>query len=208
MWIAKNVLEFEVCHSPFAIRYLLFAMLIVIGASLGGLHALQTVLAPLPASFAAPILIVQHREADAESTLAELLQNKCALKVIEAEDKMPIQNGWVYLAPRNYHLLVDGEQCALSTEEAVNYARPSIDVLFESAADVCGKNVIGVILSGANADGAKGLAAIGRAGGVTVVQDPSTADAAAMPQAAIHATKVDRILKLEEIGKFLMERCG
>lgn len=182
-------------------------MLIVIGSSLGGLHALQTVLAPLPASFAAPILIVQHRDASSESSLAELLQNSSALKVVEAEDKMPIQNGWVYLAPPDYHLLVDGEQCALSTDTEVNYARPSIDVLFESAADERGKNVMGVILTGANDDGARGLAAIKRAGGVTVAQDPATAEAAAMPQTAIALTAVDRILKLEEIGEFLIAKC-
>ena len=193
----------------FIVHFSLFiaSMLIVIGSSLGGLRALQTVLSPLPSSFAAPILIAQHRDANAESSLAELLQNNSALKVVEAEDKMPIQNGWVYLAPPNYHLLVEGSQCALSTEAEVNHARPSIDVLFESAADECGKNVMGVILSGANADGAKGLAAIARAGGVSVVQDPATAEAAIMPQAAIALTAVDRILKLEEIAEFLIAKC-
>ena len=178
-------------------------MLVVIGSSLGGLRALQTVLGPLPASFASAVLIVQHRDADAESSLAELLQHKCVLKVVEAEDKMPIQKGCVYLAPPNYHLLVDDGHCALSTDDEVNYARPSIDVLFESTAGECGENVIGVILTGTNDDGARGLAAIKRAGGVAVVQQPSTAEAAAMPQAAINATAVDRILNLEEIGEFL-----
>lgn len=183
-------------------------MLVVIGASFGGLRALQTVLAPLPASFAAAILIVQHRQRDSDSNLTKLLQQQCALKVIEAEDKMPITAGTVYLAPPNYHLLVDFTmQCALSIDEPLHFARPSIDMLFESAADVCGDQVTGVILTGANEDGARGLAAIHRVGGFTIVQQPATAEADAMPQAAIQATTVDRILNLEEIGEFLITKC-
>lgn len=196
--------------------------IVVVGCSLGGLHALQTVLAALPPDFPAAVVTVQHREAGSGETLVELLRSRCALPVAEAEDKQPILPGCVYLAPPGYHLLIDcglrnsdfggslrnpqsaiRNHFALSTDEPVNYARPSIDVLFESAADAYGERVIGVILTGANADGAQGLAAIKRRGGLTIAQDPATAETPAMPQAAIAAVQVDAVLPLQEIGLFL-----
>lgn len=177
--------------------------LIVIGTSLGGLHALNVVLGALPAGFQCPIVIVQHRKPDADETLTVLLQERCHLPVREAEDKEPLVPGCVYLAPAGYHLLVERGNLALSTEAPVNYARPSIDVLFESAARAYGARVVGVLLTGANADGAQGLGAIKRAGGLTVAQDPADVEARTMPEAAIKIGAVDMILPLEEIGKFL-----
>jgi len=197
------------------------SQIVVIGASLGGLHALQTVLATLPAGFPLPVAIVQHREKDTDDTLRTLLQGCCSLPVIEPEDKEPILPGHVYLAPPDYHLLIDcglrsadfgilrnpqseiGNHFALSTEAPVNYARPSVDVLFESAADAYHEQAIGVILTGANQDGAAGLAKIKQRGGLAIVQDPQTAEAPTMPEAAIAAVTVDLILPLEEIGAFL-----
>lgn len=181
--------------------------IIVIGASLGGLHALNVVLSALPAAFKCPIVIVQHRKPDADEMLVALLQERCHLPVREAEDKDPLAPGRVYLAPSGYHLLVErGTLCvALSTEAPVNYARPSIDVLFESAARAYGARVVGVLLTGANEDGAAGMQAIKRAGGLTVAQDPADAEARTMPEAAIKIGAVDMILPLEEMGKFLAE---
>lgn len=176
--------------------------LIVIGASLGGLKAIQSVLAALPENFHAAIVIVQHRMVGVD-TLSELLQKNCLLPVTEAEDKMVIESGHVYLAPPDYHLLVEAGQLALSTDEPVNYARPSIDVLFESVADAYGECAMGILLTGANEDGAAGLAAIRGRGGRTVAQDPATAEAPRMPQSAIQAGAVDQVMPLDEIGLFL-----
>lgn len=177
--------------------------LVVIGASLGGLHALRVVLGALPKNYSLPVVIVQHRKG--EDILSALLATHCELPVSEAEDKEPLIGGHVYLAPSNYHLLVEAGHCALSTDEPVNYAQPSIDVLFESAADAYDDRVIGVILSGTGADGARGLAAIKRRGGLTITQDPATAEACAMPEAAIAAARVDAVLSLQEIGLFLTD---
>ncbi len=182
--------------------------IVVIGASLGGLHAVETLLRSLPADFPRPVAIVQHREAGSDDRLGELLQSHTALPVAEAEDKETIVPGRVYLAPADYHLLIENGHFALSTEPPVWHARPSIDVLFESAADARGAQVIGVILSGANEDGACGLAAIKRRGGIAVVQDPATAEANAMPNAAIAAAEPDQVLPLEEIVPFLNHVCG
>jgi two-component system chemotaxis response regulator CheB len=179
--------------------------LIVVGASLGGVQALQTVLAGLPADFRLPVAVVQHRASHTGEALAQLLQQASSLRVLEVEDKQAIQPGHVYLAPADYHLLVEGDHFALSTEAPVNYARPSIDVLFESAADTCGERTIGVILTGGNEDGARGLAAIKGRGGLAVVQAPETAEARAMPEAAIAAVAVDEVLPPGEIGRFLVE---
>lgn len=177
--------------------------LVVIGASLGGLHALRVVLNPLPASFPLAVVIVHHRKSGAEDTLSALLQEHTHLPVKEAEDKDPLERGRIYLAPADYHLLVERGALALSTEAPVNYAMPSIDVLFESAAEAYGARVIGVILTGANDDGARGLAKIKDRGGIAIVQDPNTAEARTMPEAAIAATRVDVIASLREIGEFL-----
>jgi two-component system, chemotaxis family, protein-glutamate methylesterase/glutaminase len=181
--------------------------IVVMGASLGGLKALETVLADLPADFPMAIAIVQHRKADAEQTLATLLGKRCVLPVSEADDKQEIRPGHIYLAPSEYHLLVEKDHFALSLEEPVNFARPSVDVLFESAAETYGTGVIGVIMTGTGRDGAWGLAAIKEHGGLTVVQDIATAEGDGMPKAALAASTVDRILPLERIGPFLVETC-
>ncbi len=182
--------------------------IVVVGASLGGLRSLKTLLGGLAADFQAPVAIVQHRHAGSDDGLSGLLQKHTALPVAEVEDKQAIVPGRVYLAPADYHLLVDEASFALSTDAVVCHSRPSVDVLFESAANACGARVIGVILSGANRDGADGLAAIKRRGGVAVVQDPATAESGTMPQAAIAAAEVDRILPLEEIAPFLAGACA
>ena len=182
---------------PFAI--------VAVGASLGGLCAVQKLLAALPAGFPLPVALVQHREPRGEDTLTPLLSAACALPVVEMCDKQAIAPGRVYVAPADYHALVDSRCFALSIEAPVNFSRPSIDVLFESAADSYGGSVIGVILTGTSCDGARGLAAIKVRGGLTIVQDPKTAEARAMPEAALAAVAGARLMPLEEIGPFLAE---
>jgi two-component system chemotaxis response regulator CheB len=178
--------------------------LVCIGASWGGLKAVGRILADLPAEFDLPIAIAQHRHPDSQArTLAELLQLQTRHTVLDVEDKMAIEPRHVYVAPPNYHLLVERGSFALSVDEHIRYARPSVDVLFESAADAYGAGLIGIILTGANDDGARGLAKIKNAGGVALIQDPHDADRRTMPDAAIAATAADAILPLEEIGKFI-----
>jgi two-component system, chemotaxis family, protein-glutamate methylesterase/glutaminase len=183
--------------------------LIVVGASWGGLHAVGRLLETLPAELDVPLAIAQHRAAERPRTaLASLLETNPRRPVRDVEDKDPIERGVVYLAPPDYHLLVEPGHFALSTDARVNFARPSIDVLFESAADAYGPAAIGIILTGANEDGAAGLARVKEAGGVAIVQDPKTAERARMPEAAIEATPAaDVILPLEEIGRFLRGLC-
>lgn len=178
--------------------------LVVIGASLGGLHALCTLLAGLSADFTWPLAIAQHRHKDSDGTLRMLLQQQSALPVYEAEDKALLNKGGVFLAPADYHLLIDDGRVALSIDEVVQYARPSIDVLFESAADSYGKQTIGVILTGASSDGAHGLAAIHARGGITIVQQPDTAECRVMPDAALAAVAADLVLPLTEIAPTLV----
>ena len=174
--------------------------ILVVGTSTGGLKALQVLLSGLPAEFSLPIVVVQHRGPGSESGLCEFLNKFCSLPVSEPEDKEPVAPGHVYLAARNYHLLLENRSFALSTDQAVGFARPSIDVLFESAADEYRERVIGVILTGANRDGARGLAAIKSGGGATVVQDPLSAACREMPEAALAQTNADWVLPLQEIA--------
>jgi two-component system, chemotaxis family, protein-glutamate methylesterase/glutaminase len=182
--------------------------LVVIGASWGGLQALGQVLSDLPDDFELPIVIAQHRHPGSqEGTLAQLLQRGTDRPVLEVEDKLTIKPRHVYVAPPDYHLLVEQGSFALSVEDRVRYARPSIDVLFESAADTFGEGVIGIILTGANDDGARGLARIKELGGVALIQDPAAAVRRAMPDAAIATTAPDAILPLEEIGAFVADLC-
>lgn len=178
--------------------------IVVVGTSLGGLTAIETMLGGLTADFSLPVVIVQHRSPESRDGLRAILQQHSALKVQEAHDKEAIHPGIVYLAPSDYHLLVERGQFALSTQEAVSYARPSIDVLFEAAADAYGNAVIGVILTGANQDGANGLAKIGRRGGCVLVQDPDSAECAIMPRAAISAIKPDYLVPLTKMAALLM----
>lgn len=182
--------------------------LIVIGASWGGLKAVSRVLSDLPDDVEVPVVVAQHRHPDSiDGTLAQLLQSGIDRPVLDVEDKMRIEPRHVYVAPPDYHVLIEPTWFALSVDERVQYARPSIDVLFESAADAYRAGVIGIILTGANDDGAQGLARIKRQGGVAVVQDPAEATRRAMPDAAIAATVADAILPLDEIGKFVYGLC-
>ena len=177
--------------------------LVVIGASLGGLTALKAVLAALPRAYAAPVAVVQHRTTDAGDALQIVLQDSCALAVTEAADKMMIEAGHVYLAPPGYHLLVEAEHFSLSTEEPVLYARPSIDLLFETAAQTHGARACGVVLTGTGQDGAAGAAAIRRGGGRLVIESPATAQEGEMPQGALEATNGAVQLPLAQIGPYL-----
>jgi len=177
---------------------------IVIGASAGALEALSVILPALPATFDLPIFVVVHVPPDNKSILAELFDAKCKVKVREAEDKEPIAGGTVYFATADYHLLVEADKTlSLSNDEPVLYSRPSIDVLFESAADAYGPGLIALMLTGANQDGAQGLKTVVQAGGTAIVQTPEGAYAAAMPEAAIAAAPSARVLSLKEISLYL-----
>ncbi len=181
------------------------ADLIVMGASWGGLDALEHVLGGLPRDFAVPIAIAQHRAVDSGSgVLSELIGVRSGHDVCEPGDKDPIEPGRVYVAPADYHLLVDSDGFALSTEGPVRYSRPSIDVLFDSAADLYGDRLTAVILTGANDDGAYGVQRVRRRGGLTIAQDPETAARPDMPRAAIATGAVQHVLPLDEIGPFLL----
>jgi two-component system chemotaxis response regulator CheB len=177
---------------------------IVIGASAGGVEALMALLPALSVAFRIPILIVLHLPRDRPSLLAQIFVQKCALPVCEAADKEPVRPGTVYFAPPDYHLLIDEGPClALSADELVNYSRPSIDVLFESAADVYGARLLGIILTGANEDGAEGLAAIHAAGGATIVQRPDSAQVKQMVAAALNRNPASHVLDLQGIAAVL-----
>jgi two-component system, chemotaxis family, protein-glutamate methylesterase/glutaminase len=155
---------------------------VVIGASLGGLHAVAELLSHLPDDFSVPIAVAQHRAAVPEDDLATIWQRSTNLSVHDAEDKASIEPNHVYVAPADYHLLIESRHLlALSTDAPVLRARPSIDVLFESAAEAFREKLIGVILTGASADGSQGLKAIRERGGCALVQDPLTAECAVMP---------------------------
>jgi two-component system, chemotaxis family, protein-glutamate methylesterase/glutaminase len=177
---------------------------VVIGASAGGVEALTALLPSLAPGLMPPVFIVLHLPRDKPSVLAEIFGPKCAVPVREAEDKEAVAVGTIYFAPNNYHLLVDqGPQLSLSADDPVHHSRPSIDVLFESAAEIYGSRLLGIILSGANEDGACGLAAIHDAGGVTVVQSPETARAPNMALAALTLRPAHRVLPLHEIAQIL-----
>ena len=178
--------------------------LAVIGSSWGGMHALRHVLSQLDAECQLAIAVAQHRAAErGGSVLVDFLQRSCALPVEEPGDKDAIEPGHVYIAPPDYHLLVERDHFALSIDAPVQQSRPSIDVLFESAADAYGEEVVAVILTGANSDGARGLQRIKAAGGMTLAQDPETAERREMPDAAIATGAVDRVAALEDIGCIL-----
>jgi two-component system chemotaxis response regulator CheB len=178
--------------------------LVTMGASWGGLHAIETVLAALPDGFPTPIAIAQHRAIDSGSgALSRMLTLRSGVDVREAGDKDPIESGRVYVAPPDYHLLVDEDGFALSTEGMVHHSRPSIDVLFDSAADVYAERLVGVVLTGATDDGAYGIMRVRRRGGVTIAQDPATAERPEMPRAAIATGAVQHVLPLDEIAAML-----
>ena len=182
---------------------------VVIGTSAGGVRALLALLAPLPATFRLPIVVVIHLPADRESKLSELFGDRLAIPVRVAEDKEPVEPANVYFAGPGYHLSLEKDHTfSLSGEEPVNYSRPSIDVVMESAADAYGTAMVGILLTGANADGAAGLARIKRQGGLTVVQSPAEAEVPTMPDSAIRKSKPDHILTLDAIHKLLLKIDG
>ena len=177
--------------------------MIAVGASWGGLKALRAIVHGLPAHFPVPVTFVQHRSKDSYE-LRELLQDCTSLVVCEVEDKQPIMGGYVYLAPSDYHLLVDGDEFSLTVDAPVRFARPSIDVFFESVAERFTSAAAGVILTGANEDGAVGLKRIAAMGGHAIVQDPRTAESPIMPRAAIRAVPEAKTLPLERITPHLI----
>jgi two-component system, chemotaxis family, protein-glutamate methylesterase/glutaminase len=183
--------------------------LIVIGASWGGLNAVSNLLDGLHDDVHQPIVLAQHRSAQSEDgSLEQLLARHTRRAVSDVRDKTPLEQDHVYVAPADYHVLVDGGHLALSTDAPVRYSRPSIDVLFESAADAYRDRTVGIVLTGANQDGAAGLARIKVLGGVAIVQEPESSMRRAMPDAAIAATTADAILPLEEIPPFLYGLCA
>ncbi len=179
--------------------------IIVIGGSAGAMTVLVELLPNFPADFPVPIVIAVHLHPRQDDAHIERLASQCALRVKEADEKEPIVAGAIYLAPPNYHLLIESDRTfSLSIDERVNYARPSIDVLFETAAQVYGPQTVGIVLTGANNDGANGLRLIKERGGLAIVQDPRTAESTFMPQAALEATTVDHTLSVPEISKLLL----
>ncbi|MBZ0241604.1 MAG: chemotaxis protein CheB [Bacteroidales bacterium] len=181
---------------------------IVIGSSAGGLQALKTIISGLSTSFDTPVIVTQHLSSSSDNYLVHFLNQFTHLTVKEADEKETVSRGHVYIAPPNFHLLVEEDfTLSLTVEEKVNFARPSIDVLFETAAEAYKNQLIGIILTGANHDGAKGIVQVKQKGGYTIAQKPDTAEAPAMPQAAINTGFVDQILKLEDIPVLLNKIC-
>jgi two-component system chemotaxis response regulator CheB len=179
--------------------------IVVVGTSWGGLAALRELISKLPAGFGLPLVIVQHRHKRSGQLLTSLLQDCTPLCVCEIEDKAPIAPGTVYVAPADYHLLIEDGHFALSTDEPVRYSRPSIDVTFVSTADSYGEHCVGIVLTGANADGARGLKRIHDRGGLALVQVPSSAESPTMPAAALRSVPKARVLSIDQIAATLTE---
>jgi len=178
---------------------------VVIGGSWGGIDAVSAILSRLPTGFPLPIVVVLHQHRKYESRMHEIFGRKCLLEVKEADEKELLLPGTVYVAPPNYHLLIERDRClSLSIDEQVNFSRPSIDVTFASAAESFRESLIGILLTGANQDGAEGILQIKRFGGLAIVEDPATAQVAIMPQSAIDKTRVDQVLPLPEIAPYLL----
>lgn len=177
--------------------------LLVVGTSWGGLAALRTLVSGLPNSFRMAVTLVQHRHKESDQLLRMLLQERTSLEVCEVEDKMPLEHGRIYVAPPDYHTLVEPGHFSLSTEAPVRFSRPSIDVTFLTAADSYGHRTIGIVLTGANADGSEGLRRISDRGGLAIIQDPATAESPLMPSAAVKAVPRARVMPLDEMVRFL-----
>jgi len=176
----------------------------VIGTSAGGVEALSRLLPALPRGAPAAVFVVLHLPRERPSLLVDIFAPRCEMTVREASDKEPVEAGTIYFAPPDYHLLIDeGPQLALSSDELVNFSRPAIDVLFESAADQYGERLLGIVLTGGNQDGAAGLQAVRAAGGMTIVQQPETAQVPYMPELALERGEVDYVLTLEQIAALL-----
>ena len=178
--------------------------IVVIGASWGGLNALSRLFAAMPEEFAVPIVVVQHRSRHADNLLASLLQDVTALRVVDVEDKEPLEAHSVYVAPANYHLLVENGHLSLTTDPLVRFSRPSIDVTFISAGDTYRSATLGVVLTGANEDGSRGLRHIVDRGGRGIIQNPATAESSSMPAAAMNAVPEAEVMNLEEIAPRLV----
>jgi two-component system, chemotaxis family, protein-glutamate methylesterase/glutaminase len=178
---------------------------IAIGTSWGGLTAMSKLLGALPEDFSIPIAIVQHRGKDSDKLLSQLLQDATPLTVCEIEDKDVLEPGKVHVAPANYHVLIENGYFSLTVEEPVRYSRPSIDVMFTSAGDTYGKEAVGVVLTGANEDGSRGLAHIVKRGGKALIQAPKTAEIPIMPEAAVKAVPSAEVLPLPGLSKRLIE---
>jgi two-component system chemotaxis response regulator CheB len=176
---------------------------VVVGTSWGGLAALRTLVAGLPADFGMAVTLVSHRHKDGDELLRTLLQESTSLPVVEVEDKMPLEPGRVFVAPADYHTLIEPGHFALSTEAPVRHSRPSIDVTFQSAADSYGHRAVGVVLTGANADGSEGLRRISDRGGMVIVQTPDTAERSEMPEAAVTAVPRAKVMPLDALVAFL-----
>lgn len=182
-----------------------FDKVIVVGCSLGGFWALTELLKPLPPDFPFPIVVVQHRQKHEKSSLEEVLQHKITLKLKQADEKEILRGSTVYLAPPDYHLLLEkNRMLSLSSDHPVNFSRPSIDVLFETASEACKEKLIGIILTGANSDGKEGISKIRKNGGLTIAQNPVTSECGIMPSAAIASGDVQKILDIGQISKFLL----
>ena len=179
--------------------------LVVVGTSWGGLSALRTLVAGLPPTFRMAVALVQHRHKESDHLLRTLLQERTSLEVCEVEDKMPLEHGRIYVAPPDYHTLVEPGHFSLSTEAPVRFSRPSIDVTFSSAADSYGHRTVGIVLTGANADGSEGLRRISDRGGMAIIQDPEGAESAMMPAAAVKAVPRARVMGLSELTKFVAQ---
>lgn len=178
---------------------------IVMGCSAGGLAALSFILEKLPANYSVPVIVVQHRIKDQRQLLEEILQNKCGIKIKQVDEKEEIKTGIVYLAPPDYHLLIEKDYTfSLSRDQPVCFSRPSIDVLFESAADVYKQDLAGIILTGSNRDGAQGMLCIKNNKGTTIAQDPQEAEFPYMPAAAIEFKGVEQVWSLTQIREFLL----
>jgi two-component system, chemotaxis family, protein-glutamate methylesterase/glutaminase len=191
--------RFDATAAPQGVGY----DLVVVGTSWGGLAALRMLVAGLPETFMMAVTLIQHRHKDSDHLLRVLLQERSALEVCEVEDKMPLEHGRIYVAPPDYHTLVEPGHFSLSTEAPVRYSRPSIDVTFNSAADSYAHRTVGIVLTGANADGAEGLRKISDRGGMAVVQDPTTAESPTMPAAAMKVVPRARVMSLPDIIAFV-----
>jgi two-component system chemotaxis response regulator CheB len=179
---------------------------IVMGVSAGGLYALTHILSALPAGFPTPVIVVQHRSKDERFLLEEVLQTKCRIHIRQADEKEAIAPGIVYFAPADYHLLIEKDKTfSLSIDAPVNFSRPSVDILFETAADVYKNKLLGIILTGANKDGARGVKCIRKRGGTTIAQRPDTADFPEMPKSAITTGSIQHVMTLDEIRDFLLD---
>jgi two-component system, chemotaxis family, protein-glutamate methylesterase/glutaminase len=182
---------------------------VVIGVSTGGVSALKLLLGELPAEFPIPVLVATHITPDSDNGLAVLLDTLCAIRVKEADEQETVKSGTVYLAPANYHLLVERGGClSLSVDPPVNFARPSVDVLFETAAVAFGRTLIGIVMTGAGFDGSRGLKRIKELGGLTIVQNPTDAEADSMPRSALAEVTADHVATLMELAPLLLKLVG